>query len=120
MALFENRSNGCRTGKGTCEEYLDTIERARGCEGPRQLRASCFSFIYILQVDSTDADFLIPDNWSHPLLPTKQEGVKCYLVDKCYYARSLFLYCSLHRFVLASTTSLTKSACTLLESGAMM
>ena len=77
---------------------------------------SSVRLVFFLQVDSTDADFLIPDNWSHPLLPTKQEGVKCYLIDKCYYTRSLFLHCSLHRLILPS---LTKSVCTLLESGAM-
>ena len=49
-ALFENRSNGCQIRKGTCKEHLDTIERARGCEGPRQLRTSFF----FSQVDTVE------------------------------------------------------------------
>ena len=50
VALFKNRSNGCQIRKGTCKEHLDTIERARGCEGPRQLHTSFF----FSQVDTVE------------------------------------------------------------------
>jgi len=62
-------------------------------------------YVFFSQVDSADANFLIPDDWSHPLLPTTQEGVKCYLIGNSYHPRSLFLYCLLHQLVLQSHPS---------------